>query len=311
MRALRELWDEGWVGIVQGVGYPNPNRSHFRSMDIWHTASTAERLPEEGWLGRAIAEPKLGSSGQIPALYLGPDRLPRALVGRREVPAIASLEALRLQMEAEVLQAAQKTVSLPRRDPTLQFLQRSALHAYTTSQQLQQLVGEYRPTVTYPNTGLGQRLKMIAQLITAGFGASIYYTSLDGFDTHAGQAPVHAALLQELSDAVAAFCRDLHGRGELDRVLLMTFSEFGRRVRENGSAGTDHGAAAPLFVVGGKVIPGLIGPHPRLDELDQGDLKFHTDFRQVYAAVLEDWLGIPSEPVLLSMYEKVKLVKNS
>jgi uncharacterized protein (DUF1501 family) len=159
----------------------------------------------------------------------------------------------------------------------------------------------------YPDYGLARRLALIAQIIKAGFGTRIFYTSLDGFDTHANQLGTHAALLTELADSIAAFHADLSRAGQADRVALLTFSEFGRRVRENASQGTDHGAAAPLFVVGPVRQGGLVGAHPDLEALDDGDLKFHTDFRRVYAAVLESWLGCPSAPVVGAGFPPLEL----
>ena len=163
----------------------------------------------------------------------------------------------------------------------------------------------------YPNFGLSKRLELVAKVIKAGFGTRIFYTSLDGFDTHANQLGAHAALLTELSDSVAAFHKDLAEAGHADRVALMTFSEFGRRVAENASLGTDHGAAAPVFVVGPVKKAGLVGAHPSLETLDDGDLKHHTDFRRVYAGLLETWLGCPAGPILGAGFPPLDLLKTA
>ena len=171
--------------------------------------------------------------------------------------------------------------------------------AYESSRRLEQVIAPAAAGPSkYPNFGLARRLELIAQIIKAGFGTRIYYTSLDGFDTHANQGGTHAVLLTELSDSLAAFHTDLAGAGQGDRVAVLAFSEFGRRVAENASAGTDHGAAAPVFRVGPVAKPGLVGDHPSLDKLDDGDLIHHTDFRRVYAALLETWLGCPAAPVV-------------
>jgi uncharacterized protein (DUF1501 family) len=162
----------------------------------------------------------------------------------------------------------------------------------------------------YPNFGLARRLELIAKIIKAGFGTRIYYTSLDGFDTHANQLATHAGLLTELSDSLAAFHSDLLAAGQADRVAVLSFSEFGRRVAENASAGTDHGAAAPVFVVGPVAKAGLVGEHPTLDKLDDGDLIQHTDFRCVYAALLENWLAMPSRAVIGSGFEPLPMFKS-
>ncbi len=308
MKGVRELLEDGLVGIVQGVGYPNPSRSHFRSMDIWHTASVAERLPETGWLGRALEQPPVRDYRGNPAICFGGAELPLALAGRRTVPLVASLDQFRLEMEEELRRVSTTVAAVPRPDPTLQFLQRSILDSYQTAAQFERITATYKPAVAYPDTPLGRKLRMIAQVIAGGFDTRIFYTSIDGFDTHSGQAPRHQLLLSRLSEAVTAFCRDMQQQGHLDRILIMTFSEFGRRVGENASEGTDHGTAAPMFLFGGRVRSGLIGPHPPLDDLVDGDLKFHTDFRSVYAAVLERWLGIPSEPVLMGRFDPVEIV---
>ncbi len=308
MKGIRELYEDGLAAVVQGVGYPNPSRSHFRSMDIWHTASLAERLPEYGWLGRALDQPTLRRVRGTPAICFGSAELPRALVGRRSVPLVASLDQFRLEMEAELLRVTTRLASVPRSDPTLQFLQRTILDSYQTAEQFEQVTARYKPAVPYPATPLGKRLQMIAQVIAGGFDTRIFYTSIDGFDTHSGQAPRHQLLLSQLSEAVTAFCRDMQQQGQLDRILVMTFSEFGRRVQENASEGTDHGTALPMFLFGGRVRAGLIGAHPPLDDLVDGDLKFHTDFRSVYAAVLEHWLDVPSKPVLMERFEPVRIL---
>ena len=169
---------------------------------------------------------------------------------------------------------------------------------------------QYDTPVTYPDTPLGRRLKLIAQFIDAGLPERVYYVTLDGFDTHARQAPSHARLLQTLGDAVAAFQKDVTHHGHAKRVLTMTFSEFGRRVQENGSQGTDHGAASQMFFVGEPVKPGPIGKHPSLTDLDRGDLKHHTDFRSVYTTVLDQWLGIDPTSVLSERFEPVAFLNH-
>jgi uncharacterized protein (DUF1501 family) len=183
----------------------------------------------------------------------------------------------------------------------LDFVSRTQTTTYASSDKLQQIGKDYQPKVPYPATALATRLKLAAQLIDAGIGARLFYVSLDGFDTHAGQGAgtgAHASLLEQVSGAIAAFYGDLSARGHKDRVCIMTFSEFGRRGYENGSKGTDHGSGAPMFLVGGKVKPGLHGKHPSLTKMEEGNLIHSTDFRRVYAAVLERWLGVNPKTVL-------------
>jgi uncharacterized protein (DUF1501 family) len=308
LAGLGRLLEAGQLSVLQGIGYPNPSRSHFRSMDIWHTASLAEKLPNEGWLGRAIARPELHRVGSVSAMHFGGGKLPLALSGRTaEVPSLQSLADYKLQPGAAGRDGLAGVAQANRSDGTLQFLQRSTLDAYATSGRLEELTKNYDTPVNYPASELSRKLKLIAQLIDSGFGTRIFYTALDGFDTHANQAATHPNLLRELGDAVAAFVDDLGHHGHRDRVAVLTFSEFGRRVKENGSRGTDHGAGSALFLAGGKLRSRVVGAHPSLSNLDDGDLKFHTDFRSVYATVLEDWLGCPSEGVLGDRFTKLPL----
>jgi uncharacterized protein (DUF1501 family) len=306
MGGMARLVESGKASIVQGVGYPNPDRSHFRSMEIWETARLEYGALETGWLGRALdaAPPAVGSD--IPGLHIGGRSLPLAFKSKKtEVPSLTTLEQYRLQIggdvaaKREVRDALERVARLdrPSADPLLGFVRRSTLAAYDSSKKLEQL-DKAETKSNYPNFGLARRLELIGRIIKAGFGTRIYYTSIDGFDTHANQLGAHAALLNELSDSIAAFHKDLADAGQADRVAVLTFSEFGRRVAENASNGTDHGAAAPVFVVGPVAKPGLVGAHPSFDDLDDGDLKHHTDFRRVYASLLESWLGCPSAPVV-------------
>jgi uncharacterized protein (DUF1501 family) len=305
--SLAKLLEDGRLAVVQGVGYPNPDRSHFRSMEIWETGRLETGALETGWLGRAVDGLPSKPGGDSPALHIGSRSFPLALRAKRtEVPSLASLEQYRLQLAGSDSERRAGRAALdqmarldrPSDDPLLGFLRRSTLTAYDSSQRLEQVTKAASTDTKYPDHGLARRLSLIAQIIKAGFGTRIFYTALDGFDTHANQLGTHEALLTELSESIAAFQTDLAKAGQADRVALLTFSEFGRRVRENASQGTDHGAAAPLFVVGPVRQGGLVGAHPDLEALDDGDLKFHTDFRQVYASLLQSWLGIPSEPIV-------------
>jgi uncharacterized protein (DUF1501 family) len=192
----------------------------------------------------------------------------------------------------------------------LDFVQRTAADTYASSRRLQEIGKNYQPKATYPNTALANRLKLAAQLIDADLGARIFYVAMEGFDTHSGQGPTHANLLTTLSGAMTAFYKDLAARGNGNRILMMTFSEFGRRAKENGSRGTDHGEAAPMLLVGGKVKAGAVGKHPSLTELSAGNLKFHTDFRQVYGTILDQWLGVASKDVLGNQYEPAEILKS-
>jgi uncharacterized protein (DUF1501 family) len=320
MGAMARLLEKGRLGIVQGVGYPNPDRSHFRSMEIWETGrldNTPASL-ETGWLGRALDAKGRKPGDDPPALQVGGRSLPQALRSRKtEVPALESLETYKLRVAGAepdrkaTRSALSEMARVERRevDPLLGFISRTTLSAYESSSRLEQLAPKPGAGPKYPNFGLARRLELVAQMIKADFGTRIFYTSLDGFDTHANQLGSHTALLNELSDSIAAFHDDLTAAGQADRVVVLTFSEFGRRVQENASQGTDHGAAAPVFLVGPVAKAGLVGKHPSLDDLDDGDLKFHTDFRRVYATLLADWLDCPPTPVIGAGFSPLPLLR--
>ena len=329
MEGFSKLLEAGQLGIVQGVGYPNPDRSHFSSMDIWHTAkrdpgtgstdtSAGVGARATGWLGRCFDRQAKtakggGPGGDVPGLHLGGSgQLPLALVGEAvHVSSVQALEGFKLEDggDEQLRNAIRQATSAARvgNDDLLTFLQNGTVSALESSRRVQESLRRYQTDVAYPETNLGRQLKTVAQLIDAGLGTRVYYLEHGNFDTHANQAAAHAGLLAELAGATAAFVRDLDKHGHGKRVLTMTFSEFGRRVQENASQGTDHGAASSMFIAGGRVRQGLIGKHPSLTDLDEGDLKYHTDFRSVYAGVLESWLGVPAEPVLGEKFTPLKL----
>ncbi len=313
LRGLADLLEQGWLAIVQGVGYPHPNRSHFESMDIWHTCQRKDHRRSEGWLGRYLEQGTQGAAADVPALHLGDEPQPLALASRSlRVPSVRSLDQFRLEaLDAERRSTLTELTSLPRpgSEDLLSFVQSSTTSALTVAERLSRAIESLPTAAGSPPTELGRKLGHIARFITAGLATRIYYVAIDGFDTHSQQAAAHAGLLRQLGEAVAWFLGDLAAHGEQDRVLVMCFSEFGRRVAENASAGTDHGAAAPMFLAGPSVRPGLIGPHPSLTDLEEGDLRHHTDFRQVYACVLEQWLGCPSEPILGGRYAPVAALR--
>ncbi|HEX5104069.1 MAG TPA: DUF1501 domain-containing protein, partial [Pirellulaceae bacterium] len=215
---------------------------------------------------------------------------------------IRSLDQFKLETggDANRRAAIQSAAAAPRaaENDLLKFVQTRTTSALEVSRRIESSGQSYKTSVAYPGTPLAEKLKRIAQLIDAGLATRVYYVALDGFDTHSDQAAAHSGLLQQLGGALAAFAEDLQAHGQLDRVTTLVFSEFGRRVNENASRGTDHGAAAPVFLVGDRVKSGLIGKHPSFADLEDGDLKFHTDFRAVYAALLQNWLGWPSSPIL-------------
>ena len=313
LRSMEKLLENRQLSILQGVGYPNPNRSHFESMDIWHTAHTKPTGHDSGWLGRCFDAHKdtLAKAIDPPGMHLGEEVQPLALAARElPAPSIRSLEQFRLetggddQQRSNIIKATAASRSVE--NDLLKFVQTRATSALDLSRRMQASGSGYKTTVSYPGTPLAQKLKNIAHLIDAGLTTRVYYVSIDGFDTHSDQAAAHASLLDQVGGAIAAFTEDLAGHGQLDRVMTLVFSEFGRRLQENASRGTDHGAAAPVILVGSKVKPGLIGKHPSLNDLDDGDVKFHTDFRSIYAALLEKWLGWPAAPILGDMWKPIE-----
>ncbi len=305
---LKGLHDEGALAVVHSVGY----RSHFRSMDIWNSALPGVEIPRDGWLGRALDLRAGADPGAVPALAVGTGALPLALVGRTvNVPTVSDLNAYRLQPgpAGDKVRAALQAADAGG-DDQLAFLRRASASAARSAARIEEIATDYKPASEYPATRLAGQLKTVAQLVAGELGARIFFVSLGGFDTHSDQLGAHAALMAELGGAVSAFFADLRGQGLADRVLLATYSEFGRRVNENGSLGTDHGTAAPLFLASPALTaPGLHGAPPSLTDLDaNGDLKFATDFRSVYATLLERWLGFDSEPVLGSKFEPLSVV---
>jgi uncharacterized protein (DUF1501 family) len=299
-----KLLEAGRFGVVPGVGYPNPSRSHFRSMAIWHSARFD---PEEhgglGWLGRALD----GSdkAGNPAALLVGPEAPPVALRGRRSVA--AALDRVEDLTLTEPLSSRAAPTPAPA-DDLVTYVRRSSLDAYATADRLAGMAGK-GTDATYPETNLGRRMRLTARLLKADLGTRVFYAIQSGYDTHASQNFTHAQLLNELGGAVKAFFDDMQSAGLAERVALMVFSEFGRTVKENGSAGTDHGTAAPVFLAGPAIKTGVTGAEPSLTKLVAGEPTMTTDFRRVYATLLEDWLGLPAEAAVGGKFEKIPLLK--
>jgi len=290
---LRRMFDEGSLSIVQNVGYPNPDLSHFRSTEIWETASRSNENLTSGWVGRYFDR----ECGNVPSPILGlqfGERSALTFAGR--TPRGVTLANPRLLGWNESTAIANGMQRLNRVETTanssLDFLQRTGTETLAVSKQIGAALRDRPSAVDYPRFQFSQTLRLVAQMIAAEVPTRVFYVSLGGFDTHATQKRRHLALLQEFSEGLSAFHRDLKEAGHLDRTLVMTFSEFGRRVAENKSLGTDHGTANVLFLTGGSSKPGLHGPAADLSKLTpDGDLIHQIDFRSVYAAVLRDWLG--------------------
>lgn len=310
---LHARFQAGHVCVVQGVGYASPSRSHFRSMEIWHTARPEGAVPRSGWLGRwaDAVEPEgaspsllvhLGSSIPLASLRERASTLALenaeafALAPDRKFPddRAAQVEAFRKICECGAPVAAEASAgALPYAD----VLRRTAASALATAEEVRGCLGRAKSAVSYP-AGFPQRLGLVARMIAGGMKSRVYYASIGGFDTHANQKGSHANLLSTFGNAVDLLFRDLEASGRAKDVTFISFSEFGRRVAENGSAGTDHGTAAPMFVVGPGVKGGVVGDPPDLANLVDGDPKFGIDFRSVYSTIIRDWVGGDPKPVL-------------
>jgi uncharacterized protein (DUF1501 family) len=323
MKGFKELYDAGQLSVIQGVGYPNPNRSHFRSTEIWQTASDSNRVEKNGWIGRYFdnacpgADPTVGVTigSQLPQAFFASK--PKGIVFnnpqnyRFMANGAATEESYKKLNELEMSSAQPDDNSggsigmLPAGMPmtggkAVDFISRTALDAQQSSDEIRSIAAKVQNTAVYPPSQLGGSLKMVAKLIGGGLPTRIYYVSQGGYDTHTNQLGSQQRLLGDLAESVKAFTDDLKAQGNMGRVVVMTFSEFGRRVAENANGGTDHGAAAPLFIIGNQVKTGLLGQYPSLapGDLHQGDVKYNVDFRSVYAAVLENWLKTKSAPIL-------------
>jgi uncharacterized protein (DUF1501 family) len=337
MTGFKELFDAGKLSVIQGVGYPNPNRSHFRSTEIWQTASDSNRVEKHGWVGRYFdsacrgADPTVGVTigSQLPQAFFA-DK-PKGIVFnnpqnyRFMANGAATEESYKKLNELEMSGAMRDETfennsggsigMLPAGMPmtggrAVDFISRTALDAQQSSDEVRAIAARVPNQAEYPASQLGGSLKLVAKLIGGGLATRIYYVSQGGYDTHTNQLGSQQRLLGDLADSVKAFTTDLKAQGNMGRVLVMTFSEFGRRVAENANGGTDHGAAAPMFIIGDKVKSGLLGKYPSLapQDLFQGDVKYNVDFRNVYAGVLESWLKTKSVPVLGKQFDPLPVV---
>ena len=316
MEAFSRLYKEGHLSIVHGVGYPNSDRSHDVAMRHWHTAKPDDPNCQTGWLGRAADSVWHTNQKDTPAVFVGPIVQPFGLRAEHVIiPSIQSPDDLTIDPAPGESQPKQ-AVELSRADkdnPLLDHLRDCTAIARANSRRIEAAARASANKAEYPTFRLAETLHTVARLIRADVGIRIFFTEvggggIGGFDNHANQLGNHCSLLHHLSESLAAFVDDLEKDKLLDRVLLMTISEFGRTVKENGRRGTGHGAAAPIFLAGGKLKSGLVGVHPSLTDLDNGAMKFHTDFRRVYATVLDKWLGFKSQTVLDRQFELLDIL---
>jgi len=295
---LRALYDKGMVQIINEVGYPNPDRSHFRSMDIWQSGSGSDEYVTSGWLGRYLDSNCLGADCLPYKAIEVDDTLSMALKGN-QVNGLAMADPGRL-----VKQARQPLITSLNKGPALLdednlgYLYKTLASTVSSAEYIFETSHRLKNTETYPSNPLGKQFKTISTLIQSGISTKVYYVSVSGFDTHADQLRKQSRVLQEVSDSLKAFFDDL-GKSSLGKeVLVMAFSEFGRRVAENGSRGTDHGTAGPVFLISQGIGKKLEGTGPDLSQLDEGDLRYKTDFRDVYATLLQKWLMTSPDKII-------------
>ena len=326
LKDLKTMYDNGQVAIVAGAGYPNPNYSHFRSMEIWQSANP-DSAARDGWLGRYLnAASSAGDPAALTKLGMTIGNTgqgggaPLAFSTEKTVVlSFGGINTFQFRGDASVksdkdaqLAAARKIYNIAALNSTADYIRKTAIDALNASDSLATISTEYKPAVTYPKTPFADRLQQIAQILNSDYGSRIFYVATDGsYDTHFNQSITQSRLHQTLAEGLNAFYQDLQAHGLADSVLTMTFSEFGRRVAENGSKGTDHGSAEPMFILGGKNVlkPGIYGKQPSLTDLDNGNMKVQVDFRSVYGTVLKNWLGADPTPVVGSGFPLLDFVK--
>lgn len=308
MKSLQDLYDDGLLSIVNSVGYPNPDRSHFRSMDIWHTASNSDQYLQTGWLGRYLDHACHNCQAPYHALEID-DSLSLALKGtERNGFAMSNPNQLNSTANNRFLKAVAQHGHDHEHEETA-YLYKTMIDNQSSAQYLFEQSKVYQSKESYPDTPFGRDLKQIAELITADTATQVYYVSLTGFDTHANQQNVQNRLLQQYADGMKALVKDLKRNNLLKDTLIMTFSEFGRRVQQNASNGTDHGTANNLFLIGEQLQkPGFFNAAPDLSKLDNGDLIYEVDFRNIYATILDRWLDSSVPQVLGENFDRLNLV---
>ena len=311
MTELAELFREGKLSVIQNVGYPNPNRSHFRSTEIWETASGSDGFLSSGWMGRFLdceCGEMSGAGSNDPEAIHVTGQVPQSFSSAKPHSLFGMHPRHRPRTRNDNRELLQELARNRSELGNLGFLQQATMDALITEERVQTIIRDYRPLSEYPSSRLGRSLRHVGALIAQGLETRVYFVSQGGYDTHTNQQPTQARLLGELSAAMAAFARDLEAHGLHRQVLTMTFSEFGRRPSENDGKGTDHGTAAPLFVMGTELRDRMVGKAPDLDLDKKQDLAFSTDFRSVYATVLDRWLSCSSSDVLGGVYPHLSFI---
>ena len=300
MEGFKKLFDDGKLCLINNVGYPDPDRSHFRSMDIWHTASNSNEYKTTGWLGRYLDE-QCGDCDKPTQILEMDDTLSLALKGTN-VKGLAIKDPKRLYGTTTnpfINQLSKQHLPGDHQHDNAEYLYKTLAETVSSAEYLYQTSKIFHSAATYPNHQFGKSMKTISELIISGVNTKVYYVSLGSFDTHFNQQKRQGELLHQLAETIKVFMDDLKSNGRANEVLLMTFSEFGRRVAENASLGTDHGTASQIFLIGNNLKgKGVYNEAPNLEDLDDGDLKFTVDFKNIYATLLRKWLQTDSDKIL-------------
>ncbi|NQX59397.1 DUF1501 domain-containing protein [Paenibacillus qinlingensis] len=314
LTGLAALYKLGKMAIIQGVGYPEPNHSHFRSMEIWQTAEPA-KMSRSGWLARYAEASLQKNPNPLKVIQIGGSGSKAFASDQSSFPVIQSLESYHVFDPKTALMDKNRItkafLDMYGASSPLEQLRVASVRgseAYKSVEAIQSLAATYTKKIEYPNTNFARDLQLVTKLLAGKSGTRLFNVEVGGFDDHADEKLQHAQMLTQVDEGLTAFYQDLQAQGLQDRVAIMVFSEFGRRVKENGSGGTDHGTAAPMFVIGGKVKGGLYGAYPSLSNLDNGDLKYEVDFRSIYSTLIDSWLHGDTATVLGKTYENLKFI---
>ena len=317
MTPLKRLWDEGKVAVINGIGYPNPNRSHFRSMDIWHTAEP-DKVLNEGWLGKTVRDLDPSGENVLTAVNLGRG-LPRALSAQGvPVASVGDLATYGLYPDIKDDTVRNETLAMfsqmyggGSKSTIKEFIHQTGQGVLKGADILSEAPRKYSSDIEYGDNSLARTMRDAAQVMFANLGTQIFYTQQGSYDHHSGEVPTHTRLIGDLSTAISDFMDDMKAHDHDKDAVIVVFSEFGRRIKDNGS-GTDHGSGGVAFVIGGSVQGGFYGEHPSLKPADQldGDMRFNNDFRGMYSELLEDWLKLDAKPIVNGTFEKLNFIRS-